>query len=61
MRNEAVARFVNEITLPGNADGGQNIVSGTHHLPYPSFRKLVKNVGSSGLQLVLKYDEPDEV
>jgi hypothetical protein len=46
MRNKAMSRAINQITLSGNTDGGKDIVAGTHNLPDIGVVEFINHLGS---------------
>ena len=52
---------INEITLSGNADGGEYVVSSAHDLANVSIVELVDHVRSSVLQFVFEDDKSEKL
>ncbi|KAL8996774.1 MAG: hypothetical protein Q9169_003797 [Polycauliona sp. 2 TL-2023] len=54
VRYEAMRCAVDQRAFSSDADGGENIVAGTHDLAYPRLFEFFDSLGCRGLQLVLE-------
>lgn len=61
MRHKAVRSLVNQIALPCDTDGSQDVVSSAHDLSDASFSEFIENTCCARLQLVLEDNEPDKI
>lgn len=61
MGHETIGGAVDQRTLPSDADGSQDVVSGAHDLPDARLVKFLDGASRCRLQLILKDDETNEI